>query len=445
MAEELQVVAKYDYQASDERELAIKKNEKLVVLDRTSNWWKVQNQLGHSGYVPSNYLKTYKPSIFSSLRRIIRKPSRGENDSLSALSSTNNCKSGDGSDSQLVCELTQCDTFTAVVRYAYEAQKPDELSLCRGETIVVREKSSDGWWHGRSVNTGLCGWFPSNYVEVRLGDSLYHDTTSASPAPEDGSCRRRRVLPMSSIRHAVALYKFDATNEDELSFNETEEFDILDDMSPPDAGWLRARNVNGNVGLIPQEFVRVSISGDSDSPPSCAVANTASGGSLSNSSAGQGSLGAERSSSGISLSGVSRNGCAPFAGREWYFGNITRSECEELMNQFADDGDYLVRESETNVGDYTLTMKTHHRNKHFRIIVDCAGTYRIGPQLFQSLDDLVEYYTKHAIYRLGTDKLFLLKPFVNPVSDCTSTAELVNNLHAMEVVDSSQVDNTYDM
>ena len=63
------------------------------------------------------------------------------------------------------------------------------------------------------------------------------------------------------------------------------------------------------------------------------------------------------------------------------------------------------------VGDYTLTMKTPHRNKHFRIIADCSGTYRIGPQLFHSLDDLVEHYTRHAIYRLGSEKLFLVKPF----------------------------------
>ena len=46
MAEEVHVVVKYDYRAADDRELDIRKNEKLMVLDRTGNWWKVQNQLG---------------------------------------------------------------------------------------------------------------------------------------------------------------------------------------------------------------------------------------------------------------------------------------------------------------------------------------------------------------------------------------------------------------
>ena len=56
-------------------------------------------------------------------------------------------------------------------------------------------------------------------------------------------------------------------------------------------------------------------------------------------------------------------------------------------------------------------MKTPLRNKHFRVITDTSGTYRIGPQLFHSLDDLVEHYTKHPIYRLGAEKLYLIKPF----------------------------------
>jgi len=355
MAEELHVVVKYDYRAADDRELDIRKNEKLMVLDRTGNWWKVQNQLGRSGYVPSNYLKTWKPSIFSSLKKIIRKPSRGEADNPPAVYSSTYQNGGDGTLEGQLGEMTLCDTFTAIVRYAYEAQKSDELSLTRGDTVVVREKSSDGWWRGRSVTTGLFGWFPSNYVEVRTGDTV--GSNVSSPRLADSGHRRRR--PAAAVRQAVALFKFDATNDDELSFDENERLDILDSSAPTEAGWLRAQNTRGNVGLIPQEFVRILSGDDSESPPSGPVPNTVSGGSLSNSSTGQGSLGAERSSSGISLSGTSRNGSAPFAGRDWYFGSITRADCEDLMNQYADNGDFLIRESETNVStvDKVITVQ----------------------------------------------------------------------------------------
>jgi len=351
MAEEVNVIAKYDYTAAEDRELDLRKNEKLTVLDRTGNWWRVQNQSGCSGYVPSNYLKTYKPSIFSSLKKIIRKPSRGESDSSGVTSQPRHTNGiPDVPDSQALSEMTLCDMFTAVARYAYEAQKQDELSLVRGDTVVVREKSSDGWWRGRHATTGLYGWFPSNYVDIHSSDGDNGTTASPNSTLDDSIRRRRTVSIAGPARRAVAIFKFDATNDDELSIEENERVDILDDSEiMTDAGWLRARNARGDVGLVPQEFVRIISGGSSDSPQSGAAINTASGGSLSNSSAGQGSLGAERSSSGISLSGTSRNGSAPFAGRDWYFGNISRSECEDLMNQFADNGDFLIRESETNV------------------------------------------------------------------------------------------------
>ena len=65
------------------------------------------------------------------------------------------------------------------------------------------------------------------------------------------------------------------------------------------------------------------------------------------------------------------------------------------------------------VGDYTLTLKAAHRNKHFRVKVD-ASTYCIGQQTFDSLDHLVEHYKKHPIYRHGKDKLYLYKAFSPP-------------------------------
>lgn len=51
------VVAKYDYDAQDAQELTISKNERLVLLDDSRNWWKVINVDGMVGYVPSNYVR----------------------------------------------------------------------------------------------------------------------------------------------------------------------------------------------------------------------------------------------------------------------------------------------------------------------------------------------------------------------------------------------------
>lgn len=35
--------------------------------------------------------------------------------------------------------------------------------------------------------------------------------------------------------------------------------------------------------------------------------------------------------------------------RPWYYGSITRNVCDNLLNQFGHDGDFLIRDSETNV------------------------------------------------------------------------------------------------
>lgn len=37
------------------------------------------------------------------------------------------------------------------------------------------------------------------------------------------------------------------------------------------------------------------------------------------------------------------------AGKSWYYGAITRNQCDTVLNQHGHDGDYLIRDSETNV------------------------------------------------------------------------------------------------
>ena len=33
----------------------------------------------------------------------------------------------------------------------------------------------------------------------------------------------------------------------------------------------------------------------------------------------------------------------------WYYGHITRSDCDQILTEKGQDGDYIIRESETNV------------------------------------------------------------------------------------------------
>lgn len=66
------VIAKYDYAAQGAQELDLRKNERYLLLDDSKHWWRVQNTRGQSGYVPSNYVKKEKPSLFDSIKKKVR-------------------------------------------------------------------------------------------------------------------------------------------------------------------------------------------------------------------------------------------------------------------------------------------------------------------------------------------------------------------------------------
>jgi NCK adaptor protein len=157
-AEETYVIAKYDYVATGTHELDIKRNERLLLLDDSKHWWIVQNARNQSGYVPSNYVKREKPSIFDSIKKRVKKstssasgsktlPTVGQpggpqdNPNLSPVSSP----SRRPPPPQPPLDSRDGIGF-AIVKYNYHAQQPDELSLVKGTRVVIIEKSNDGWW-----------------------------------------------------------------------------------------------------------------------------------------------------------------------------------------------------------------------------------------------------------------------------------------------------------
>nr|1A1A_A Chain A, C-SRC TYROSINE KINASE [Homo sapiens]1A1A_B Chain B, C-SRC TYROSINE KINASE [Homo sapiens] len=88
---------------------------------------------------------------------------------------------------------------------------------------------------------------------------------------------------------------------------------------------------------------------------------------------------------------------------EWYFGKITRRESERLLlNAENPRGTFLVRESETTKGAYSLSVSDFDNAKglnvkHYKIRkLDSGGFYITSRTQFNSLQQLVAYYSKHA-------------------------------------------------
>lgn len=62
------LVAKFDYQSKEPHELDLKKNERLLLIDNSKNWWLVRKMDNdQTGYVPSNYVKKEKKSLLEKI------------------------------------------------------------------------------------------------------------------------------------------------------------------------------------------------------------------------------------------------------------------------------------------------------------------------------------------------------------------------------------------
>ena len=82
----------------------------------------------------------------------------------------------------------------------------------------------------------------------------------------------------------------------------------------------------------------------------------------------------------------------------WYFGKIKRVDAEKLLqlpvNQL---GAYLIRDSETNPGDFSLSIRDHERVRHYKIKrLDNGSFFITRKATFNSISELVSYYQRQA-------------------------------------------------
>ncbi|XP_040580558.1 SH2/SH3 adapter protein dreadlocks [Lepeophtheirus salmonis] len=369
------VMAKYDYVAQGNQELDMRRNERLLLLDDSKHWWRVSNSRHQTGYIPSNYVRREKPSIFDSIKKKVK----GNNTSNSSNSRTLPSSSTSASHQNAGSPIKPCSKdpigepiSSAIVKYNYQAQQLDELSLVKGARILILEKSGDGWWRGQHGNK--IGWFPSNYTQEELGDDAAHTY-----------CMAENILDIM-----VSLYNFKAQNDTELSFEKGDRLEILD-RPACDPDWYKARNTQGQIGLVPKNYL-IELSQYLTQDVNNGSTTQTNGGQINNNNNNRNNVSVENAKS-----------------QTWYYGPISRSECDELLNDCGQDGDFLIRESETNIGDFSVSLKAPGRNKHFRVHVE-GNLFCIGQRKFGSLLQLVEHYQRAPIFTSSRgEKLFLIR------------------------------------
>ncbi|XP_076377755.1 protein nervous wreck isoform X4 [Megalopta genalis] len=174
--------------------------------------------------------------------------------------------------------------YKCTALYSYTAQNPDELSIVESEQLeVVGEGDGDGWLRARNYR-GEEGFVPQNYLDVERESETTSGLTSQGPglvhqisfsSVDYTIDDHDAVDPDANLQHAIvseaaivqnhigvlvlaepeqfciALYDYDATCDEEVSFYEGDVVKILrKDPHDVDDGWWEGE-IRGHRGLFP--------------------------------------------------------------------------------------------------------------------------------------------------------------------------------------------------
>ncbi len=80
----------------------------------------------------------------------------------------------------------------------------------------------------------------------------------------------------------------------------------------------------------------------------------------------------------------------------WFFSNVTRAEAELSLSSGI-NGSFLIRESESKPGQYSISLRYNGRVHHYRIHIDpSTGQYYVVPKSkFETLGELVKHHSKN--------------------------------------------------
>lgn len=143
-------------------------------------------------------------------------------------------------------------SLRAVVLYDYTADEENEIHLQEGQVITNIEMVDEDWWSGTN-SQGHEGLFPSNYVEL-IEQSIVEKETAPPPSHSDSQPKPEPVEEKSqSLPSAVAIYDYEAAEDNELSFPEGA---IIENIQFPDEDWWYG-TYNGKEGLFPSNYVEM--------------------------------------------------------------------------------------------------------------------------------------------------------------------------------------------
>ncbi|XP_074960820.1 GRB2-related adapter protein isoform X2 [Phalacrocorax aristotelis] len=133
---------------------------------------------------------------------------------------------------------------------------------------------------------------------------------------------------------SVALYNFQATERDELPFHKGDTLKILN--MEDDQNWYKAE-LFGCEGFVPKNYIKVKP-------------------------------------------------------HPWYVGRISRHLAEERLLKCKHLGAFLIRDSESTPGEFSISVNYGQHVQHFKVLRERNGKYFLWEEKFNSLNELVDFY-----------------------------------------------------
>uniref|UniRef100_A0A4W2FYD5 Sorbin and SH3 domain containing 2 n=2 Tax=Bos indicus x Bos taurus TaxID=30522 RepID=A0A4W2FYD5_BOBOX len=266
--EKLPAKAVYDFKAQTSKELSFKKGDTVYILRKIDQNWYEGEHHGRVGIFPISYVEKLTPPEKAQPARPPPPAQPGE-------------------------------IGEAVAKYNFSADTNVELSLRKGDRIILLKRVDQNWYEGKIPGTNRQGIFPVSYVEV----VKKHTTKGAEDYPElpiPHSYSSDRIHSLSSNKILVlmlslkrketllrvqctgnfyqyfssqpqrpvftheniqgggepfqALYNYTPRNEDELELRES---DVIDVMEKCDDGWFVGTSRRTRFfGTFPGNYVK---------------------------------------------------------------------------------------------------------------------------------------------------------------------------------------------
>ncbi|KAF6084916.1 sorbin and SH3 domain containing 2 [Phyllostomus discolor] len=230
--------AVYDFKAQTSKELSFKKGDTVYILRKIDQNWYEGEHHGRVGIFPISYVEKLTPPEKAQPARPPPPAQLGE-------------------------------IGEAIAKYNFNADTNVELSLRKGDRVILLKRVDQNWYEGKIPGTNRQGIFPVSYVEVvkrntGKGAEDYPDP----PIPHSYSSDRIHSLSSNKPQRPVfaheniqgggepfqALYNYTPRNEDELELRES---DVIDVMEKCDDGWFVGTSRRTKFfGTFPGNYVK---------------------------------------------------------------------------------------------------------------------------------------------------------------------------------------------